>query len=256
MLPIIAENGSFVAPHYISELGEEGLTLHEIAQSLGIEFKEAKRVLEKNINDYMTVEISTVVNRGFMGQQETSSYALTTEDAKFFVAGYNNDIGKSYRRYLIRYEKAHQSLKSQPKLSRYPEAKEVLESMLDMCDILGVPKHYAQIETVKEVRKTTGVDLGEVLKLASAQDNIKDEEVMLEPKELAAELGMDSPQQVNKWLQALGFQTKTDEGWKPTKQGEPWCAKHSWTKGSKSGYNLKWNLKHLKEELDNSPEDM
>jgi hypothetical protein len=49
----------FIAPHYITELGEEGLTLHEIAQSLGIQFKHAKEALEKNLSDYSTVEIST-----------------------------------------------------------------------------------------------------------------------------------------------------------------------------------------------------
>jgi phage anti-repressor protein len=96
----------FVSPSPRSELnGELGLDLHEIAKSLGAEFKEIKRVFEKNINDYSAVEFSTLVEGGFAGPKEVKSYVLSVEDAKFFVAGYNNEVGKAYRRWLIQCEK-------------------------------------------------------------------------------------------------------------------------------------------------------
>ena len=37
--------------------------------------------------------------------KEVESYVLSVEDAKFFVAGYNNEVGKAYRRWLIQCEK-------------------------------------------------------------------------------------------------------------------------------------------------------
>jgi phage anti-repressor protein len=65
---------------------------------------KAKVAFEKNINDYSAVEFSATVEGGFAGPKEVKSYILTVEDAKFFVAGYNNEIGKAYRRHLIQCE--------------------------------------------------------------------------------------------------------------------------------------------------------
>jgi phage anti-repressor protein len=97
----------FVSPSSRPELnGELGLDLHEIAQSLGAEFKHVKAAFEKNINDYTGVEFSTHVDQGpIRGMVEVKSYVLSVEDAKFFVAGYNNEVGKAYRRWLIQCEK-------------------------------------------------------------------------------------------------------------------------------------------------------
>lgn len=106
MTSVTVTGSTFVIPSAKSELnGELGLTLHEVATSLGIEFKHAKAVLEKNINDYSTVEISATVNAGFAGTVEVKSYVLDVDDAKLFVASYNNDVGKGYRKFLIQCEK-------------------------------------------------------------------------------------------------------------------------------------------------------
>jgi phage anti-repressor protein len=246
----VSVRSSFVAPHFIPELGEEGLTLHEVAQSLEIEFKEAKRVLEKNINDYSTVEISTVVNRGFAGQQEVTSYALNTEDAKFFVAGYNNGVGKSYRRFLIQCEKAVMQIAQRTIQSPHAKAEEIFGVFMRVAAMMEVPKHYAQIEASKEAYKHTGIDFSPMLQLTSAQDNIPTEEVMLEPTELAEALDVSSAIAMNRVLRDLGLQKKRGGEWVPTPLGEGMCSRHAWKKDGKSGYNLKWKLSAVKEAIE------
>lgn len=247
-------HSNFVSPHYIEELGEEGLTLHEIAQSLGIEFKEAKRVLEKNLSDYSAVEISTQQEiqevTGFTYSRKVNSYVLNTEDAKFFVAGYNNDIGKAYRRYLIQCEKAVQKLaKVRQELTPHEKAVDAFSAFMKIGEMIGAPKHLVQIEAAKEAKRYSGIDPSPVLQLSPAQDNIPDEEEMLEPTELAARLGVSSAVVMNRTLKEYGLQIKVKGGWEPTPVGKTMCTRHAWKMGDKSGYNLKWNVRAVAQVL-------
>jgi phage anti-repressor protein len=243
---------NFIAPHYITELGEEGLTLHEIAQSLGIQLKHAKEALEKNLNDYSAVEISTQQEirevTGHSYNRKVNSYVLTTEDAKFFVAGYNNDIGKSYRRYLIQCEKAvHKLAQRVRELTPHEKALNAAEVFMKAGELFGAPRHLVQIEAIKEAKRYAGVDLSPVLQLSPAQDNIPDEEEMLEPTELATRLGVTNAMMMNRRLKDLGLQVRTRGGWEPTSAGKSMCIRHAWKSGDKSGYNLKWNYAEVLE---------
>ena len=99
----------FVSPSPRSELnGELGLDLHEIAKSLGARFADVKEKylrMEKD-NRIKGVAYTAHVDQGpIRGMVEVKSYVLSVEDAKFFVAGYNNEVGKAYRRWLIQCEK-------------------------------------------------------------------------------------------------------------------------------------------------------
>jgi len=235
---------NFVAPHFIPELGEDGLTLHEIARSLGISFGHAKTAYEKNISDYSGIEISTP--SGNPVNPIVMSYALTTDDAKFFVSGYNNAVGKAYRRYLIGCEKVVNKAASLSSLL-HVDAKIVLRETLEIYGLLGVPKHLAQIESVKEVQRTTGLDFSSALQLSASQDDIKDEEVMLEPQEMASILGLTSAIATNKVLADLGLQVRDGKNWKPSPYGSQYCVRHAWKKGTKSGYNWKWNVEKVRE---------
>lgn len=235
-------HSNFIAPHYIDELGEEGLTLHEIAKSLDITFGHAKAAYEKNINDYSGIEISTP--SGNPVNPTVLSYALTTEDAKFFVAGYNNDIGKAYRRYLIQCEKAVHKLAQQVReLTPHEKALNAAEVFVKAGELFGAPRHLVQIEAIKEAKRYAGVDLSPILQLSPAQDNVPDDEEMLEPTELGKRLGLGTAVAVNKYLESAGLQIKEDGRWTPTLVGRTFCCKHAWKKGEKSGYNLKWNVK-------------
>ena len=120
-----------------------------------------------------------------------------------------------------------------------PLAAPVLKDQLDAYALLGAPLHYAQIEAVKYVRNTTGVDYSVALTYAPAQNAIPPEEVMLEPTELGRRHGM-SAIALNRLLADHGYQKKGESGWEPTELGKAYCEKHSWSKKAKSGYNLKW----------------
>ena len=138
----------------------------------------------------------------------------------------------------------------------YRQAKEILVSMMEASKVFGTPEHIAQVETVKIVRKETGVDYQPLLQHAPAQDNIDDLNVMLEPTDIAERLGITfrrgSPDgsAVNRLLDKHGYQDKIDDNWEPTEKGAPYAARHQWTKGSKSGYNYKWRLDLVKELLE------
>jgi len=102
-LALVPNNG-FVAPRFIEELGCEGLTLHEVAKSLEIQFCHAKENLMKNIKHYSGIEVSIPSSNPV--NPITKSYVLSTDDAKLFVSSYQNDIGFAYRKFLIQCEKA------------------------------------------------------------------------------------------------------------------------------------------------------
>lgn len=124
---------------------------------------------------------------------------------------------------------------------------DMIKTHLSVWELLNVPEHIRQQEVVKQVNRETGVDFSPALKFAPAQLKVDDQELMLEPTELANALGFKTASAANLWLQKIEMQVKTKNGWEPTEKGRSFCARHSWTKGNKQGYNLRWNLKALKE---------
>jgi hypothetical protein len=124
---------------------------------------------------------------------------------------------------------------------------DMLKSHLTAWNLLKVPEHISQQEVVKQVCRDTGVDFSPALKFAPAQLTVETKDMMLEPTELAHALGFNSAMMANKWLQKMEMQVKTKNGWEPTEKGKAHCANHSWSKGGKQGYNLRWNVVALKE---------
>ena len=122
-------------------------------------------------------------------------------------------------------------------------AERVASAWLRMGKLFNVPEHIAQQEAVKQVEQTTGIHLHAFLLTAPAQSSIKPEDIMLEPKDLAKELGMQSGAMVNRALEHIGWQVKAiSGGWEATPIGQGSSTTHAWTAdhGAKSGYNLKW----------------
>jgi hypothetical protein len=155
-----------------------------------------------------------------------------------------NKKGKEARKYFIECEKR---LKKQfAPLSVPTQVAGDLEAYLKIADLFEIPKHLGQIEAKKQVEQIHKVNLSPFLQLAPAQNNIKEDEVMLEPTELAKELKVKSASAMNKILAHKGLQVKTELGWIATEKGQPYCSKHSWTSRTKSGYNYKWNAKKIK----------
>jgi len=128
----------------------------------------------------------------------------------------------------------------------YEDAADRLEQEIRVGKLLEAPLHIVQQESVKLVCRETGVDFSHHLTYAKAQQDVKQEEVMKEPTELAHELGLKNATAVNKWLAENNLQVKVGKEWKPTDNGQKYCAIHSWTKKGKEGYNLKWNVHSLR----------
>jgi len=128
------------------------------------------------------------------------------------------------------------------------EAAICVENWLIMAALLEVPKHLAQIEAIKAAEMKTGLNLHPLIAAAPAQDNIPDREIMLEPTELGVHLNL-SARKINQLLLKIGWQIRENGNWVPTDTGKKHCSPHSWKRGSKTGYNLKWSLKSLKQVL-------
>lgn len=126
------------------------------------------------------------------------------------------------------------------------DATVVVKRELELHSLFGTPLHLAQIESVKTTEAITSVDLSRFLVHAPAQQGIVDEDVMLEPKELAERLGFTSAIALNRKLIELGLQSRIRGELVATDEADGIYTKHAWKRGSKSGYNYKWKLSSIK----------
>ena len=129
------------------------------------------------------------------------------------------------------------------------DATVVVKRELELHDLFGTPKHVAQIESVKRTESLTGVDLSRFLLNAPAQQGIVDEDVMLEPKELAVRLGFKSAIAFNNKLIEMGLQSRINGELVATDESIGMFSKHAWKNRGKSGYNYKWKLSAVKRAL-------
>jgi hypothetical protein len=115
---------AFVSPTPRAELaGALGLSLHEVAQSLGIQFRDAKKKLEDRgmlercrSQGFQAVAIATQLEihevTGHTYNRPVESYLLDVNAAKFFVAKYDNAVGDAYLAHLIACEGKARTLDS------------------------------------------------------------------------------------------------------------------------------------------------
>ena len=178
------------------------------------------------------------------GGRPRTEYIIALDMAKELSMVERNSKGKEARLYFIKCEKKWRRSKSKHIGSGKPSS--VLEEELKIFELFKVPEHIAQTESVKQVKEICNVDLSYALKHAPAQNNVAEEEVMLEPTELGKLFGL-KPNEMNKKLMKLGLQVKNGSNWIPKKEGKKISAKHHWKMGWKTGYNLKWQVKRIKE---------
>ena len=231
--------------------GEITTTSLAIAEGVDIQHKNVMETIRKNIEDFEAfsqVAFKTRLNK----QGSPTEYALLTEPQATLLLTFmrNSEIVKRFKVRLVKefFDMAKQlrEQSAQPTFTLphviEQDAAAAIPAWMNMASLFNVPLHLAQIEAVKAVDERYAVDFSPLLVHAPAQNDIQESEVMLEPTELAKRLGLNSGAEANLALLSAGLQAKEDGQWVPTEKGKPYCMKHAWKKGSKSGYNLKWRL--------------
>lgn len=200
--------------------------------------------------------ISLENERNLKSGRPQKNVILSIEAAKHLAMMEGTEKGKEIRQYFIDVEKEERQMaQARIQQTEEQEAAGCFLGWMQVASILEVPAHLAQIEAAKAAMNKTGIDFFPLLLAAPAQENIKEEEVMLEPADMATAFGITGSVQergrgINRFLEYIEWQYRENGEWKPTATGEKYCAKHSWSVGTKSGYNLKWNKNAVKKEWD------
>jgi len=182
------------------------------------------------------------------GGKPVTVYHVGKRDSYVVVA----QLSPAFTARLVDRWEALESGKAEPVAAKpRSQSLEIIEDGLAVASLLGVPTHYAQIEVIKEARRVTGVDYSRLLEAAPSQDNVADDDVMLEPSQMAPLLKLGNGAEVNHLLCQLGLQYLQGDTWLATKKAAHMCQRHAWSRGTKSGYNLKWRLAAVREFVDN-----
>ena len=239
--------------------GEAYISQRKAAELLGVVRDSLKSYLERNVctqENREKLEISQGLSSEIFANA-IQYYALDarnpTEQAKLLLKQIASAGAKAYLYHMAGYTMNASVNEVKPKeteqLGYLDDATVVVKRELELHSIFGTPLHLAQIESVKMTETITGVDLSRLLVHAPAQQNIREDDVMLEPKELAVKLGLKSAIALNKKLIDLGLQSRIDGELVATDEALGMFTKHAWKKGGKSGYNYKWNLGVIRSKL-------
>ena len=232
--------------------GEAYISQRKAAEMLG--------VASSTFNDWVNRTLNNVTQQGLSSEMLAIAgqyYALDarnpTEQAKLLLKQIASAGAKAYLYHMAGYTMSASVNDVKPKeteqLGYLDDATVVVKRELELHSLFGTPLHLAQIESVKMTETVTGVNLSRLLTHAPAQQDIKNEDVMLEPKELAVRLGFKSAIAFNKKLIDLGLQSRINGELVATDEALGMFTKHAWKNRGKSGYNYKWNLGFIKSRL-------
>ena len=200
--------------------------------------------LEENI-DYVVTQNRVGLNSGV---QNKKYYTSTVNTGKHIALMSRTEKGKEIRNYFIEVEKRAKKLYQQKEnIINTPadNALNAIKNSMAIADLLDLPKHIGQVESIKMAKQITGLDYSHMLLSAPEQDNIQGEEIMLEPTELGGLFKL-SAIKMNRKLSYLGLQNYSGKKWIPTIYGTTMSMNHHWEKAGKSGYNLKWNVEKIR----------
>lgn len=229
-------------PRTIGVETTETVDARELHTFLGVETRYNDWIHRRTAEYGFSQDIDYVVLNLEYGIIKTKEYYVTLDMAKELAMVEKTPKGREARKYFIACEKR---LRNSPAFVGIPHehATAILATTLKAATLLGTPLHIAQVEAVKTAESVTGVSYRALLSAAPAQSEIRPDEEMLEPTELARKLGVRSAIRMNELLLQHGLQERDDGGsWTPTRKGVALCIRHHWVNGSKSGYNWKWKV--------------
>lgn len=127
-------------------------------------------------------------------------------------------------------------------------ARTALKEFLAIAKVFEIDRETAQRTAVAVILKNYGVDYSEFLDLHKVKQTPRNEMLFvksnLSPTELGAVLAL-SAVETNKLLAELGLQTRAEEGWKVTKEGEIYAVQQTWRKSESSGAYYRWKREVL-----------
>lgn len=215
------------------------MTSREIAELTGKRHDNVLRDIDRLL-EALSSELRAGFSTAYVGDPANGYriFTLDRDSTYCLVAGYD---ANSRMKIIKRWQELEQAATpSGQSLIPQQRALLIFKAELEIYALFEVPEHIAQVEVVKTVLRETGLDYSPALLSAPAQSNIPDEDVMLEPNDMAKALGIRDGATLNQWLEAAGYQHKTVSGWEPTDAGKPYCVRHQWKTTFKTGYNLKW----------------
>lgn len=230
------------------------ISARDLWQGLGIK-RQFQNWFDDQINARALVEnidyaVSNDQVKNPLGGRPRTEYFLTIRAAKHIAAMSRSEGGEDYRNALFNLE---EQVSSQHHLIERTTEKLIADRLImwkALEEFYQTPRHIVLIEASKDLKKL-GVDTTPLLNASPLMDNISEDEMMLEPTELAKRLDFNSAQSLNKTLRDMGLQNKVNGEWIPTDAGAAICSRHSWQneRNGKSGYNLKWNINKVRERL-------
>jgi prophage antirepressor-like protein len=226
--------------------GKPWFVAKDVCEALGVgNVSKAVGRLDDDEKDTITLSDTAGFNNTMLIINEPGLYSL--------VLGSRKQIAKEFKRWVT-----HEVLPAIRKTGSYAQtpgpsslalAHQDMQIWQELADLFQAPRHIALQEGVKYVGTTYGLDFRPLLLASPVQDAIPEEDVMLEPTELAERLGYPSAFALNKALEGLGWQTRHRGTWETTHLGTPHSLRHAWINQGKSGYNLKWKLQAVRAAL-------
>jgi len=160
------------------------MTSREIAELTGKEHFHVKRDIQKTL-DLAGIDASRFGCTYLDAQnREQTEYRLPRRECDLVISGYS----VPYRLAIIDRWHELEKQSAQPAIPSTPSI-QVASEWLGMAQLLGVPTHLAQAEAVKQVELKTGIDFRPLLASSPAQDAIEDDQMMLEPADIAKKAG-------------------------------------------------------------------
>ena len=234
----------------VDNSGEAYISQRKAAEMLGVASTSLQSYLDRHLR-----AVNVESNQGLSSEIFAicvQYYALdarnTTDQAKALLKQISAAGAKAYLYHLAGYTMS--AVKVEPTetevLGYLDKPTVVVKRELELHGLFGTPLHLAQIEAVKTTEVVTGVDLSRFLLNAPAQVGIVYEDVMLEPKELAVQLGFRSAIAFNNKLMDLGLQSRINGELVATDEALGMFTKHAWKNRGKTVYNYKWSLAKIK----------